>query len=244
MHSLPVEPSVALQLSFAILSLAVVLAVCLAARSVSLFGWAVAWMSLTGSLAYSGYLADFSTVPPRAALLLGGTFVLIVILAVSKTTERLVELPFQWLVGFQSFRIVVELLIHQAVLEGVAPVHMSFEGLNFDIVTGVSALLLAPFATRIPHWLLLAWNSIGLLLLISVVSVAVVSIPSPIQLLRPDNVWVASLPFVWLPTVLVLAAALGHIVLLKKLFHDTVVPQTKEVKKHDTAQIPNSKTNI
>ena len=42
-------------------------------------------------------------------------------------------------VFLQSFRIIVELLIYGAFLEGVFPQRATFEGLNFDILVGISA---------------------------------------------------------------------------------------------------------
>jgi len=98
----------------------------------------------------------------------------------------------------QSFRILVELLTHRA-------------------YKGGTALLLAPFASRLPPAVLAAWNTMGLVLLAWVVGVAVLSLPTPLQRLWPDNVWVAHAPYVWLPTVLVPAALLGHIALFRQL---------------------------
>lgn len=217
MQSLPAYPSLELQAWFIILAIAVVFVVTWAARSIQLLGFASAWLLLTGALASIGWFADFSAFPPRAPLLLGGTIVLLALVSVSSPGKRLAELPIEWLIGFQSFRVLVEIAIHQAVVEGVAPVQLSWDGLNFDIVTGVSALVMMPLAKYCPRWLLLAWNKMGLMLVLSVVVVAVLSLPTPIQMLRPDNVWIAIFPFVWLPSILVFAALLGHIVLYRKL---------------------------
>jgi hypothetical protein len=35
--------------------------------------------------------------------------------------------------------------------------------------------------------------------------------------MRPDNTWVASFPYVWLPAILVTAALLGHIIIFRRL---------------------------
>lgn len=64
-----------------------------------------------------------------------------------------------------------------------------------------------------------------------VVIVAILSIPSPFQQLKPDNIWVAYFPFVWLPTAAVVAALLGHLVLFRKLnqARKSMVDQTVSV---------------
>ena len=126
-------------------------------------------------------------------------------------------MPLSFLIGFQAFRIPIELLIHRAVAEGIAPLQMTWNGMNWDILSGISALLLFPFANKIPRWGLLVWNTLALALLLWIVGVAVLSFPGAFQRLRPDNIWVAYFPFVWLPTVAVTSALLGHVVLFRKL---------------------------
>jgi hypothetical protein len=64
----------------------------------------------------------------------------------------------------------------------------------------------------------LAWNILGLALLVNIVGVAILSTPR-IQLFGPDrlNVWVMYPPFVWLPAVMVLAALAGHLLIFRAL---------------------------
>ena len=176
-----------------------------------------AWLLLTGVLARSGLLADFSATPPRIALLLFPAILFAILLGVSKFGTRLSLMPLAFLIGFQAFRIPVELLIHRAVEEGIAPPQMTWTGWNLDILSGVSALLLFPFARKIPRWGILTWNTLALALLLWIVGVAVLSFPGPFQRLKPDNVWVAYFPFIWLPTVAVTSALLGHVALFLRL---------------------------
>ena len=76
---------------------------------------------------------------------------------------------------------------------------MTYTGSNFDIVTGVSAIIVAALAARglAPRWLLLAWNALGSLLLVAILVIAVASLPTfaafgsePARL----NTWVAYFP--------------------------------------------------
>jgi hypothetical protein len=65
----------------------------------------------------------------------------------------------------------------------------------------------------------MAWNIMGSMLLATVVTIAVLSFPTPFQMIAsdPPNVWVTHVPFIWLPTVLVPAALLGHLLTLRQL---------------------------
>ena len=110
--------------------------------------------------------------------------------------------------------------MHQAAVARVMPNALSFGGRNFDIVTGVTALLLAPLvaAGRAPRALVIAWNVMGL----GFLAVIIVrsrwrrcrAIRSPATL---PNTWVCYVPFVWLPTVLVPAAIAGHVLVFRRL---------------------------
>jgi hypothetical protein len=112
--------------------------------------------------------------------------------------------------------------MHQAAIEGVMPTQMTFTGLNFDITTGATALLLAPLAARgwAPRWLLWGWNAVGTLLLLTILAIALASLPAFAAFGRDPaclNTWVAYFPFVWLPAGLVSAAVLGHVLLWRRL---------------------------
>jgi hypothetical protein len=175
------------------------------------------WLILTAVLGRSGILLRFSAIPPPMGLLILSGCALTVCLGLSSAGTRIASLPLNWLVGFQSFRIAVEILIHGSGALGLAPTQMTWSGMNFDIVTGVTALCIAPLANRLPRSVLFTWNTMGLGLLLWVVLVASLSFPTRFQVFHPDNTWVATFPYVWLPSVLVTAALLGHVVIYRKL---------------------------
>jgi hypothetical protein len=188
----------------------------------------MAWLGLTGALAGSGVLAKFDSFPPPVMPLLLGSFGLIFVLAFSRFGERLaLHLPLSLLVGYQGFRVAVEIMLHRASEEGVIGVQMTWSGLNFDVVTGITGLGLGLWLWRRervggdqpqPRALVWIWNLLGLGLLLTIVSIAVMSLPGPLrQFGGPPNVWVASLPFVWLPTIMVTAALLGHLLVFRRL---------------------------
>lgn len=210
--------SVALVASMLVLCACVLGAFTYAVRHRGVAVGAFAWVVLVSAVASAGLLASFD--PPRPLLVFVPTLAAVV-LVFRKRRDALLRFGLSAIVGFQAFRVLVELIIHQAVSEGIAPPQMSWlPGMNQDVITGVLALLLAPFATRVPIWVLRTFNAVGFALLLWVVGVAVLSMPTPIQQLEPDNVWVAHFPWVLLPVVLVSAALLGHLTLHAKLNAD------------------------
>ena len=183
----------------------------------------VLWIGLLTILSYKGFFADFSKLPPRPALAMLMPLPIIILIAFSKTGTQLLRLvPPQWLVFMQSFRIVVELLLLFAFMAGKLPVQMTFEGRNFDIMTGLLALpvgyLLAKKKSYAPI-LAIVFNIIGMLLLLNILVIAVLSMPTSIRYFmnEPSNTLVAQFPFILLPGVLVPIAYTMHIFSLRKL---------------------------
>lgn len=217
MEPLPAQPSFLLQIGFIVLSILLVILFACILRSQRFFWMGVVWLAFTGIIAWSDVLSVFNSTPPRIVFLLFPTFAATIVLGLSKWGEHFSLLPLSFLVGYQAFRIPVEILIHRAAEEGVAPPQMSWDGINFDVLSGVTALLLFPFVKRIPQWCILIWNTLALGLLIWIVGVAVLSFPSGFQRLHPDNIWVTYFPFIWLPTIAVPSALIGHIAVYRKL---------------------------
>lgn len=176
-----------------------------------------AWMAWVGGLAILGFLDQWN--PPHMFLVFAAILVFLAWAARQPWTERLGTLPLAWLVGFQSFRIVVEILLHAAVREGVAHPTMTWTGNNWDILPGISALLLCPFVQRIKPGTLQIWNISMAGILVVTVGSAMLSAPTPFRQIMgdPANSFVARFPFVWLPAVLVTSAWLGHVVLFRRL---------------------------
>jgi hypothetical protein len=182
---------------------------------------AAAWMSATWAAAARGVLLDFAATPPPFAVLVLAILLLATGIAFSGYGGRLAAgVPLWMLVGVQAFRLPLELAMHALYERGIMPVQMSYSGLNFDIVTGLTAIAVAA-AVRAgvggPR-LVAAWNVLGLALLVNIVTVAILSTPR-FRYFGPDalNVFVMSPPFVWLPAVMVLAALAGHLLIFRAL---------------------------
>ena len=182
-----------------------------------------AWMAATFAAAAAGRLS-FTTVPPTMMVVIVLSLALALRIGLSGMGGRIAAgVPLAVLVGVQGFRLPLELLMHRAYAEGLMPVQMSYSGRNFDIVTGSTALVLAAALwlapQRVSPRLVLAWNVLGSALLLNVLTIALLSAPTPLRVFtnEPANTWITQAPFVWLPAVFVLAALAGHVVIFRRL---------------------------
>jgi hypothetical protein len=188
-------------------------------------GLLLAWVFLLLVLAKQGFFADMSLLPPRPALAILLPLPVVLWFSFSrKGTQLILSIPPQWIIWLQSFRIVVEVLLLLAFIKGKLPVQMTFEGLNFDILSGVLAIptgfLLARkgrLATRIA----IVYNLAGILLLLNILVIAVLSMPTPLRYFmnEPSNTIVGQFPYILLPGVLVPLAYSLHIFSLRQLIH-------------------------
>ena len=182
----------------------------------------VGWLGFTAGLAESGWLGEFDRRPPHFFAAMGPTALATLALAASPFGARLAgRTGWPALIGFQVFRWPVEWVLASLADAGVAPPQMTWRGLNFDILTGLSALFVAWLAgqNKLGVRGLVVWNAAGLLLLANVVTIAILSTPTPLRVFanEPANTFVAEWPWVWLPTFLVPAALLGHLLAFRKL---------------------------
>ena len=190
---------------------------------------ALGWMALTGLLTQWSGFRSFELPPPFLLTVVTGSVLVTLLVFGPFGSKTLGATSLAGLVLFQSFRFPLELLMHRAYAEGLMPVQMSYDGRNLDILTGMSALILGSilYWRPLPKGLIWIWNLAGFGLLVNIVGVAILSTPVPFRQFHndPPNVLVLDVPFVWLPTVMVLAALFGHLAIARKLLgwglHDT-----------------------
>ncbi|MEZ5402509.1 MAG: hypothetical protein R2729_22730 [Bryobacteraceae bacterium] len=180
-----------------------------------------AWLVITAIAAWQGWLA-FGTMPPRLFFVLGAAAAFTIWFAsFSDFGASAANAPIHWLVGYQAFRVAVEIFLHWGWREGFVPRQLTWESCNLDIVTGVTAIPVAFLAARgtIGKRGLLAWNIVGLALLVNVVTVAILSMPTPFRVFPEDQVnrFVTRPPYVWLPAFLVPTALCGHLLVFRRL---------------------------
>lgn len=184
---------------------------------IGLIGWAVA----TSILSWSGVLSDFNTFPPKLIIVLIIPLVTIIWLVRTKELkEILIHTPPESIIWIQSFRIVVEILLWRLYVDNLAPVQMTFEGRNFDILSGLTALVVAYLVAnkKISSPIVIAWNLACIAILVNIVAIAILSMPTPFRVFmnEPSNTIVAKFPIVWLPALLVPLAYGLHFLSLRQ----------------------------
>ncbi len=175
-----------------------------------------AWLTVLSLIVASGRMASL---PMSGLPFFFGSIVFVCLGAgFSRFGARLAGgVPVVALVGFQAFRLPLELVLHSWVVQGTIPETMTWSGRNPDIVSGIVALAAAPFAARHRS---VAWvaNFVGFVLLLNVMRVALLSAPVPFgwDLKRPLLV-AFHLPYALIGPVCVGGALFGHIVLTRAL---------------------------
>ena len=181
----------------------------------------LAWLGYAAVLAGTGVLVSPNP-PPRLLLLLLPLITFAIWAGRSRAALSLaLRFPLRELIGLQGFRLIVELFLHRLMVEDRVPKAMTFEGHNFDIVTGASALVLYAAWNHLPNPARIskAWNYLGLTLLAVVAITGILSAPGPQQSFNLDhpNLAVTQFPYVFIPALFVAAALCLHILALRRL---------------------------
>ena len=189
-------------------------------------GGLVVWFLYAGLLASSGILKNPTMRPPGLTLILVPVLLvlvsfLVVVVRSSAGAHLALAFPLWIILGMQTFRVGVELFLHQIWIDGLAPKMLTFAGANVDIYIGASAPLIAWLAIRgrTGMKLALVWNGLGLLALANVVVRAVLTAPGPLNLIHaevPDTM-LSTFPFVFLPGFFVPLAVVLHVIAIRAI---------------------------
>lgn len=183
----------------------------------------IAWLGLQSILAAKGFYAANTTLPPRFLLLVGPPLLFIILLFSTKAGRDYINnLNIKWLTLLHIVRIPVELVLLWLSIYKVVPDLMTFEGRNFDIISGITAPLVYYWGFvkyKMRHTLLIVWNIACLALLFNIVINAILSTPYPFQQFAFDqpNIALFYFPFVWLPCCIVPLVLFSHLVTIRQL---------------------------
>ena len=184
------------------------------------------WITLQGAIAATGFYMDEMSVPPPFVLAIGPPLAALVLLFTTAAGRRFVDsLDLRQLTWMHIVRVPVELTLFWLVQARLVPQLMTFEGVNFDIVSGLTAPVAALlFFTngRPRRGPLVAWNVICLLLVLNIVTRGILSVETPFQQFGFDqpNTGLMLFPYVWLPSLIVPLVLLGHLVAFRQLRDD------------------------
>ena len=178
-------------------------------------------LGVHGALAFNGFYLT-GTNPPRFPLAPFPTIILLLVLYFATTRKGNSVKSLRALTLLSTVRVPVELVLLWLYQHGQVPRIMTFEGRNFDILSGLTAPLVAWLAFRggvTIRPLLLVWNLVAFGLLLNIMTLAILSLETPFQQFafgRPNR-GVLYFPFIWLPAIIVPVVFVSHVVSLWQL---------------------------
>jgi len=178
------------------------------------------WLVYVGLFSSLGYMRDPSLRPPGILWVVGPVVLFVVFVVRSNIAARVAAaIPLWLMLGFGSFRIGVELLVHRLWEDGLVPKLLTYEGGNVDMIIGLSAPIIAWIASRGRPGLRLAmgWNVLGLLSLANVTASAVLT--GPIKLISAEVPTVAMgfFPYAFIPGFFVPLAVTLHVLAIRAI---------------------------
>lgn len=194
-----------------------------AARSKTVLIIFIAWLTLTAVFGIAGFYQVTGSIPPRFFLLLGPGLIFALFLFITKKGRNFLDgLNIRKLTILHTIRIPVEATLYFVCAAGYIPELMTFEGNNFDIISGITApviFYLVFVYRKLNYTALLAWNFLCLCLLINVVTIAILAAQTPFQKLAFDqpNVGITYFPYVWLPALVVPLVLISHLSAIRQL---------------------------
>lgn len=183
------------------------------------------WLLLLLVISKNNILNNYSATPPRMLIAILPPLIAVIGLSFSKSILQLLDqIKMEHLIYLQTFRVAVELVLWMLYRNNIIPIQMSFEGRNYDVLVGLSALFTGYYYAQgieffKRKWFLISWNIAGLVILANIVVIAILSTPLPFRqfMNEPANTVIFYFPFVWLPGFLVPVAYTLHFFSLRKL---------------------------
>jgi len=181
------------------------------------------WVIIQTILSLSGFYTITLSRPPRAAFLVLPPMIFIIALFNIKSGKQFMDkMDIRTLTIFHTLRIIVELVLFWLYTHKAVPGLMTFEGRNFDILSGLTAPVIYYFSfvkKTIGRRALITWNIICLGLLLNIIIIGLLSAPGNMQRLAFDqpNIAIQHFPFVLLPSLLVPLVLFSHLVTIRQL---------------------------
>jgi serine-type D-Ala-D-Ala carboxypeptidase/endopeptidase len=175
-----------------------------------LVGYATAAVTLGWIMFLQYRVPSADTVSPYGApgklLLIGAPVLTFVIVGLSRVGARLAQLPLPLLIGVQSVRAILAMLMHRTYAHSTLPIPAALVW-NLEVAIGIASLVLAVLVVtkRVGSAVVAAWNWTSGILLLNLLVIAW------------RNPWATQTSFTALPAFIVPVALLAHIVVSRKL---------------------------
>jgi hypothetical protein len=143
----------------------------------------VFWQLFIFFVTSTGILKSYEFPPIFAIVFIIPSFIFTgIFLFRNRNSEWVKCIPESWIIYFQSFRILVELLFVFSLSQSIFNVQVTIEGYNYDMIFAITAPLIAYLVYHkkiISRKIALFWNYLGLSVLASVIILFLTSIYQP-----------------------------------------------------------------
>lgn len=185
---------------------------------VFLFAWGAVWYIV----AQRGFFLDVQSTPPRVIFMMGPVILITILFFITESGKRYIDnLDLQKLTALHVVRLPVEISLMILAIHHTIPDALTFEGRNFDIIMGLTALPISwlIFKRNRSKKFLLWWNILGIVLLFNVVIHGILALPLPFQQYAFDQPNVAMLyaPYNLLPGLIVPIVMFSQLAAIRQL---------------------------
>ena len=141
------------------------------------------WQLFIFYITSTGILKSYEFPPIFAIAFIIPSFVFTVFFLFKNRNKQWIKtIPESWIIYFQSFRIIVEILFVLSFAQGIFNREVTIEGYNFDMVFAITAPIIAFLVYNVKvlsRKTLIIWNYLGLTILMSVIILFLTSIYKP-----------------------------------------------------------------
>ena len=230
-----IQSPIWLDLAFILMTLAVSFSMYRMMKHKAVLIGMILLIAISFILGVSGVLYAPDAFPPRLPLIvLPSLAMLFLLFFTKKGISILNEINLEKLTYIHVIRVPVELGLLALFIYGYVPESMTFEGRNFDIVSGITAPVIAYYGYRkrlLPQWIIACWNIVCLALVLQVVITGILSAPNIIQSIdfKQPNIAVLYFPYIWLPAVIVPSVIFVHLASLRAIYKSTSLYKSTQI---------------
>jgi hypothetical protein len=141
------------------------------------------WQLFIFSISSTDVLKSYDFPPLFALIFILPSFIFTgVFLYWHRNNKWIISIPEHWIIYFQSFRILVEILFVFSITEGIFNTQVTIEGYNFDMIFALTAPIIGflVYSRKVlSRRIIVIWNYLGLSVLASVIILFLTSIYTP-----------------------------------------------------------------
>lgn len=180
------------------------------------------WSALFAIIGYTGFFTDTAQIPPRFIFMIGPAVLVTILFFITRKGRSIIDrMDLRALTLVHVVRLPVEIILMLLAIYKTVPEEVTFEGRNFDIIMGLTALPMAwlIFKKNQSKKVLLWWNILGLILLMNVVIHGILALPFPFQQYSfgQPNVAMLHAPYLLLPGLIVPIVMFSHLAAIRLL---------------------------